>query len=155
MINLGDNFPAFKLTDQNGKIITSEELKGGIFVLFSYPRALTPGCTNEVCSIRDAFTVLQERGVTPLGISNDSITKNKKFSDKYELQYSLLSDEDNVLLTKLGAYGEKILYGKKSWGTFRFTWIVDKEFKIVKIFKTVKTKVHGEEILTALDNLNL
>ncbi len=155
MSNLGDNFPQFKLSDQNGQVISSKELKGKIFVLFSYPRALTPGCTNEVCSIRDTFTILKKRGVTPLGISNDNIAKNKKFSDKYELQYSLLSDEENTLLTELGAYGVKILYGKKSMGTFRFTWIVDKDFKIVKIFKKVKTKVHGEEILAVLDALNL
>ena len=155
MTNLGDNFPEFKLSDQNNQIIASEELKGKLFVLFSYPRALTPGCANEVCSIRDTFTVLKERGVIPLGISNDNVAKNKKFSDKYELQYSLLSDVENVLLTQLGAYGEKILYGKKTMGTFRFTWIVDKDFKVVKIFKKVNTKAHGVEILKALDQLNL
>ncbi len=155
MKEVGDKFPDFELSDQNGEIISSEKLKDRVFVVFSYPRALTPGCTNEVCSVRDTYKLLEERGVTPFGISNDNVAKNKKFSDKYELQYSLLCDEENSLLTALGAYGLKKIYGKESMGTFRYTWIVDSDFVIRKIFKKVKTKIHGEEILEALDELGL
>ena len=155
MTEQGETFPEFELLDYNGKTISSKNLRGKKFVLFSYPRALTPGCTNEVCSFRDQFQILKERGIIPFGISNDSISKNKKFADKYNLQYSLLSDEENTLLTKLGAYGEKMMYGKTRMGTFRYTWIVDETFVVRKIFKKVKTKIHAEEIIKELDKLGM
>lgn len=155
MTKTGEKFPEFELSDHNGETISSSDLKGKKFVLFSYPRALTPGCTNEVCSVRDHFKILKERGVIPLGISNDNIAKNKKFAEKYNLQYSLLCDEENTLLTKLEAYGEKMMYGKTRMGTFRYTWIVDENFVIRKILKKVATKIHGEEILEELDKLGM
>ncbi|MCY3410269.1 MAG: thioredoxin-dependent thiol peroxidase [Candidatus Heimdallarchaeota archaeon] len=154
-MNVGDTFPDFSLLDQDEKQISLKDLKGKKFVLFSYPRALTPGCTNEVCSVRDHFSLLKDRGVIPFGISNDPVSKNKKFALKHDLQYSLLCDEENALLEKLGAYGEKKMYGKTSMGTFRYTWIVDENQKIRKIFKKVQTKIHGEEIIEALDELGL
>lgn len=155
MSSIGDNFPEFELEDQHGKIIKSADLKGKPFVVFAYPRASTPGCTNEVCSVRDHYQEIKERGVLPLGISNDKVAKNKKFSDKHNLQYSLLCDPENKLLTALKAYGEKKLYGKISLGTHRHTWIVGQDYKIKKIFKKVQTKLHGEEILDALNELGM
>jgi peroxiredoxin Q/BCP len=151
----GSKFPDFELMNHNGKKVVLSDLKGNKFVVFSYPRAMTPGCTKEVCSLRDYFTELKERGVIPLGLSNDKVEKNKRFADKHNLQYDLLCDVDNELLTALGAYGEKKIYGKTSMGTFRYTWIVDEDLTIRKIFKKVKTAEHGEEILAALDELEM
>lgn len=151
----GENFPEFELVQQDEKKVSLEDLKGSPFVVFAYPRADTPGCTKEACSVRDNFSVIKDRGVKIYGISTDKPAKNKKFAEKYNLQYDLLCDPDAKLLTKLGAYGEKNLYGKKSMGTFRYTFISDKEGKIRKVFKKVDTSVHGEEILSALDNLGL
>lgn len=155
MIEVGNQFPEFALPSHKGKTVTSKDLKGKVFVLFAYPRAMTPGCTKEVCSIRDHFAELKERGVIPLGISNDSVEKNRKFAEKHNIQYELLSDVDNTLLTALDAYGEKKLYGKISTGVKRYTWLVDAEYKLVKLFKKVKTAEHGDEVLAAVDKLGL
>ncbi|MHA2089253.1 MAG: peroxiredoxin [Candidatus Kariarchaeaceae archaeon] len=152
---VGDLFPDFELSNHKGEIVTLSDLKGKPFVVFSYPRAMTPGCTKEVCSVRDYFKELNDRGVIPFGLSNDNPTKNKKFADKHDLQYDLLCDENNVLLTKLGAYGEKKIYGRTSMGTFRQTWIVDNTGTLRKIFKKVNTSEHGTEIIQALDDLNM
>ncbi len=155
MVEVGDQFPDFELQTHNDETISSADLKGKKFVLFSYPRALTPGCTKEVCSVRDYFTELTKREVIPFGISNDAPKKNKKFADKYNLQYDLLCDENSELLEKLGAFGEKKIYGKTTQGTFRYTYIVDEKGIIRKIFKKVSTATHGEEILNALNDLGL
>jgi peroxiredoxin Q/BCP len=151
----GDQFPDFELSTHNGDIIRYDDLNGKRFVLFAYPRAMTSGCTKEVCSVRDYFQELVDRNITPLGISNDPPSKNKKFAEKHDLQYDLLSDEANDLLTKLGAYGDKKIYGKTVKGTFRFTYIVDENGIIRKKIKKVNTATHGEEILNALDELDL
>ncbi len=154
-IETGNKFPDFELMNHKGEKVSLKDMKGKKFVVFSYPRAMTPGCTKEVCSLRDHFTELRERGVIPLGLSNDSVEKNKKFAVKHNVQYDLLCDVDSKLLAALGAYGEKKIYGKTSMGTFRYTWIVDEDLTIKKIFKKVKTAEHGEEILTALDKLEM
>ncbi len=96
----GDDFPEFSLKNQKDEKISKSDLDGQKFILFSYPRALTPGCTKEVCSIRDNFTLLENKGFKIFGISNDPHDKNKKFADKYELQYDLLSDVNAELLEK-------------------------------------------------------
>jgi len=151
----GDTFPDFSLPTQDEQTLTKSDLDGQSFVLFAYPRAMTSGCTKEACSVRDHYQQLQDRGVRPLGISDDPPEKNKKFAEKHKFQYDLLSDEDGELLTKLGAYGEKKMYGKTYNGTFRYTYIVDENGVIQKIFKKVNTAEHGEEILAALDELDM
>ena len=154
-IQVGDKFPEFEVITHKGEKLTRSNLEGKSFVLFSYPRAMTSGCTKEVCSIRDYFTEIKNRGVVPFGISNDSPDKNRKFAEKHNLQYDLISDEDSKLLRELGSYGEKKNYGRTYEGTFRHTFIVDETGIVRKIFKKVKTAEHGEEILTALDDLGM
>ncbi|MCH8906179.1 MAG: thioredoxin-dependent thiol peroxidase [Candidatus Heimdallarchaeota archaeon] len=154
-MNVGDKFPDFSLPNQDNEIIYSKDLKGTKFVIFAYPRALTSGCTKESCSVRDHYQEMKDRGVTPFGISNDSPAKNKKFAEKHGFQYDLLCDESSELLTKIGAYGKKKIYGKTYTGTFRYTYIVDEEYKLRKIFKKVNTAEHAQEILIALDDLGL
>lgn len=155
IMQVDDTFKDFKLLNQNNKIITSLELKGTPFILFAYPRASTPGCTKEVCSMRDHYQEILDMGFKVFGISNDKPEKNKKFAEKYKLQYDLLCDIDSKFLESIGSYGEKNIYGKKSMGTFRYTFIVDKEYKIRKIFKKVKTDIHAEEIIKAIEDLGI
>ncbi len=151
----GDDFPEFSLKNQKDEKISKSDLDGQKFILFSYPRALTPGCTKEVCSIRDNFTLLENKGFKIFGISNDPHDKNKKFADKYELQYDLLSDVKAELLEKIGAYGEKQMYGNTYMGTIRKSYIVDEKHKVRKIFNKVKTATHGDELLNEIDQLDL
>ncbi len=151
-MEVGDKFPDFSLLTHNEEEISLSDLKGKKFVLFAYPRALTAGCTKEVCSVRDYYEELTNRGIIPLGISNDAPKKNKRFAEKHNLQYDLLCDVDNKLLAQIGAYGDKKIYGKVSKGTFRFTFIIDESGMVRKIFKKVNTATHGEEILQAVDD---
>ena len=101
-MEVGEIFKEFELLNQNEKLIKSSDIKGTPFVLFAYPRASTPGCTKEVCSLRDHFQVLKDKGFRIFGISNDKPAKNKKFSDKHKLQYDLLSDMDSKFLESIG-----------------------------------------------------
>ena len=123
------------------------------FILFSYPGALTPGCT-KVCSIRDNYSLLKKKDSRYLGF-RDPHGKNKKFADKYELQYDLLSDVEGELLEKIGAYGEKQMYGNTYMGTMRKSYIVDEKHKVRKIFNKVKTATHGDELLNEINQLDL
>ncbi len=154
-MNVGDTFPDFELFAHNGEIIKSNDLKGTPIVIFTYPRAMTSGCTKEVCSVRDYFSEIKQKGVIPFGLSNDPIDKNKKFAEKHNIQYLLLSDPESKLLREIGAFGIKKMYGKEYEGTKRQTFIIDKNFKVIKIFKKVKTAIHGEEILNALNELGI
>lgn len=152
-MEVGDKFPDFNLLTHNEEDISLSDLKGKRFVIFAYPRALTPGCTKEVYSVRDYYEELTNRGIVPLGISNDPPKKNKRFVEKHNLQYDLICDVDNELLTQIGAYGDKKIYGKISKGTFRYTFVIDELGIVRKIFKKVNTAIHGEEILQAFDAL--
>lgn len=154
-MEVGEIFKEFELLNQNEKLIKSSDIIGTPFVLFAYPRASTPGCTKEACSLRDHFQVLKEKGFMIFGISNDKPAKNKKFADKYNLQYDLLCDVDSSFLESIGSYGDKKIYGKTSKGTFRYTFVVDGDYKVRKIFKKVKTDIHGEEILNVIEELGL
>ncbi|MDH5403107.1 MAG: peroxiredoxin [Candidatus Heimdallarchaeota archaeon] len=154
-MDVGDKFPDFKLKNHKNEEISSSELKGKKYLIFAYPRALTPGCTKEACSVRDYYQELTKRGFIPFGISNDTPDKNMKFVEKHNLQYDLLCDEDSILLSKIGAFGEKNIYGKKTTGTFRYTYIIDNEGVLRKIFKKVNTDMHGEELIKAIDELGI
>jgi len=140
------SIPNFELSIDNGTTISDSDIKIGKVILFSYPKAFTPGCTKEVCSIRDYFAEIKTKGIKVFGISADSIEKNKKFSEEYNLPYPLICDEEKVLLSALGMYGEKKLYGKVSVGILRQI-IFFKDGEEVKRVKGVKTAVSGEQIL--------
>lgn len=154
-MNEGDKFPDFELMNHKNEKISLKSLKGKKFILFAYPKAMTPGCTKEACSVRDYFKEITNRGVVPFGISLDDQSLNTKFAEKYNLQYDLLCDTEAKLLKAIGAYGEKKMYGKTYEGTLRQSFIVDENGIIRKIFKKVNTSTHGEEILAALDKLGM
>lgn len=150
----GDLFPEFELLTHKEEVIKSSELKGTPFVVFAYPRADTPGCIKEACSIRDHYQELKDKGYRIFGISNDPPKKNAKFVEKYSLNYDLLCDTETKLLKELGAFGEKKYAGKSYTGTLRYTYIVDEKFIIRKLFKKVKVAIHGEELLSAISEIN-
>ena len=138
--------------DENGQEIRLEQFKGQKLVLYFYPKDNTSGCTAEACSLKQHYAELQDAGYAVVGISKDSAASHQKFIDKYELPFPLIADTDTSLLQTLGAWGEKNMYGKKTMGTLRTTYLVNEQGVIEKIFtpKEIKTKMHAEQILDYL-----
>jgi peroxiredoxin Q/BCP len=128
-------------------------LKGRPVILYFYPKDDTPGCTREACAFRDQRRAIQKSGAIVLGVSGDSIESHGKFRDKYQLNFPLLTDENHEVAEKYGAWREKNLYGKKSMGIVRSTFVIDPEGKIAKVWKSVKVDGHDEQVLKALGEL--
>lgn len=149
MLNEGDFAPDFTTTDQNGNTVKLSDFTGKRVVLYFYPKDDTPGCTKEACSLRDSFDVFEEKGIKILGVSTDSEKSHQKFITKYDLPFDLLADTEKEIVESYGVWGEKNMYGKKYFGINRTTFLIDKEGKIVKIFKKVKVDEHADEVLTA------
>jgi peroxiredoxin Q/BCP len=150
-IQEGKAAPAFSLQDADGKPVSLDEFEGRDVVLYFYPRDDTPGCTKEACGFRDAWRELQKLGVAVLGVSPDSGTSHQKFRDKYRLPFPLLSDPDRRVMTKYGAYGEKMMYGKKTTGVIRSTVWIGPDGRVRKHWARVaKAEAHPEQVLAAL-----
>jgi peroxiredoxin Q/BCP len=137
-LTIGDPAPEFALVDQEGKTLKGSDFRGKKLLLYFYPRADTPGCTKQACQIRDARTKLAELGVAALGISPDKPSTQKKFDGKYGLGFPLLSDPDHVAAQAYGAWGEKTMYGKKSMGIIRSSFLLDENGKILGVWYKVK-----------------
>ena len=150
---VGKRAPAFTLPAHPEGKITLSKLKGKNVVLYFYPRDNTPGCTTEACEFRDHLASVESEDTVVLGVSTDSLESHKKFADKYELSFPLLSDEDHKICEKYGVWVEKNMYGKKSMGIQRSTFLIDAEGKIAKLWKRVKVDGHDQQVLTALDEL--
>lgn len=148
-MNIGDRIPEVLGTDQNGKEIKTSDYKGRKIVLYSYPKANSSGCTSEACSLQSHKSDLEAAGYAVIGVSKDKQELQKKFADKYKLDFPLIADTDTKLLQQLGAWGEKNMYGKKTMGILRTTYLINEEGIIEKIFtpKQIKTKIHAEQIL--------
>jgi thioredoxin-dependent peroxiredoxin len=132
----------FDLLNQDGEKVSSEDLAGKRYVMFFYPRAMTPGCTTESCDFRDSYAEFAESGYQVIGVSPDPPDRNRKFKEKEGLNFDLLSDEDHQLAESLGAYGEKNLYGKLSQGLIRSTFVVDENGRVEKAYRNVKATGH-------------
>ena len=150
MLKVGDKAPDFTLSDQNDSSVRLSDFKGQWIVLYFYPKDNTPGCTREACSFRDNWSILKKKGAVVLGVSGDSVASHGKFAGKYELPFTLLSDEKREVLKKYGVWKEKSLYGKKFMGIERTTFLIDKEGTITHVFPKVKVDGHVEEVLAAL-----
>jgi peroxiredoxin Q/BCP len=150
MLKEGQKAPPFKLESSDGKTVSLGDFAGKNVVLYFYPRDNTPGCTREAEAFRDAGAALKKKNAVVLGVSKDSIASHCKFRDKYELNFPLLSDPDGGVLERYGAWGEKVLYGKKSMGIIRSTVVIGPDGKIKKLFPKVKVDGHAEEVLAAL-----
>ena len=148
---VGDKAPAFTLKDQNGKAVKLSGAKGHRVVVYFYPKADTPGCTQQSCSLRDAFPQLKKLNAVVFGISPDPVEKQKKFDDKYGLGFPLLSDTDHAVAEAFGVWGEKSMYGKKYMGTIRKTFLIDEKGKIAKVFDKVNVSEHADEVLKAFN----
>lgn len=145
--------PAFSLPGSDGKTWSSKELKGSAYVLYFYPKDSTPGCTTEACDFRDNLARLKKAGVQVFGVSPDSLASHAKFIAKQGLTFVLLSDGDKALATKLGVYGEKMMYGKKVMGIIRSTFLVGVDGTILREWRGVKVKGHVDEVLEAAQTL--
>ncbi len=146
-LKIGDKAPQFKATDQYGKTIELNDYKGKKVVLFFYPKASTPGCTVEACNLRDNYQSFQSKGYEILGVSADSEKRQLNFSNKQELPYSLLVDEDKAVIMAYGVWGPKKFMGKEYEGIHRTTFVIDESGKIEDIILKVKTKDHTSQIL--------
>ncbi len=150
MIEEGKKAPSFTLKNSSGNKISLKDFSGTKVILYFYPKDMTSGCTQEACDFRDNHPDFKKLGVAVLGISVDSVESHKKFSDKYDLPFTLLSDEEKSVVEKYGVWKEKSMYGKKYMGIERTTFILDEEGKILKIFPKVKVTGHVNEILKLL-----
>ena len=147
MLNIGDKMPYFEVMDQDGNKVTSNELIGKKTIIYFYPKDNTSGCTAEACNLRDNYEALSAKGYNVVGVSKDSVASHKKFADKYELPFTLLSDTSTQMLQDFGAWGEKKMCGKVSVGTLRRTFIFNEEGVLEKIIEKVDTKNHAAQIM--------
>jgi thioredoxin-dependent peroxiredoxin len=138
----GDPAPDFTLPDAEGNEVSLAALRGQRVILYFYPAAMTPGCTKQACDFRDSQGDLSAGGFTVLGISPDAPAKLAKFTAKEQLTFPLLSDPEHVALEAYGAYGEKMMYGKKSVGVIRSTFVIDADGKIEQALYGVKATGH-------------
>ena len=134
----GDAAPEFQLTDQHGQTVKLADFGGGKLLIYFYPKADTPGCTRQACSIRDAREELRDLGLTVVGISPDQPARQQKFDDKYNLSFPLLADPDHRVAEAYGVWGEKTSYGKKSLGIIRSSFLIDAAGKIAGAWYGVK-----------------
>ena len=133
----GDSAPDFELADQHGKMVKLADFKGRKLLLYFYPKADTPGCTRQACSVRDAREELAALGLTVVGLSPDPPPKQKQFDDKYGLTFPLLADTERQTAAAYGAWGEKNMYGKKVEGIIRSSFLIDQEGKIIRAWYQV------------------
>lgn len=153
MIEVGKKAPAFKVEDQDEKTATLAEYAGQWVVLYFYPRDDTPGCTVEACDFTKGIRGFANLKAVVLGCSADSPASHRKFIEKYKLKLRLLSDPEHKLMGKYGAWGEKMLYGKKTIGVIRSTVLIDPEGKVAFHWAKVKSKGHAEKVQEKLAEL--
>ncbi len=148
-MQIGDKVPDVLGYDENGKEIRVSDYKGKKIVLYFYPKDMTSGCTSEACNLRDNMAALQEQGYAVIGASVDDAKSHQKFIAKNELTFPLIADTDKKLVEQFGVWGEKSMYGRKYFGTFRTTFIINEEGIVERIIgpKQIKTKDHAKQIL--------
>ena len=151
MLEAGVKAPDFTLRDKDGKEITLSDFRGKKVVLYFYPKDNTPGCTREACAFAGAYAGFEERGAAVIGVSKDSEASHKKFADKYNLPFILVSDPELVAIRAYDVWKEKKLYGKVSMGVVRATYIIDENGVIEKVYPKVKPDTNAGEILEYLD----
>lgn len=150
MLKENSKAPAFSLPDQDGVKRSLKDFAGKKLVLFFYPRANTSGCTTEATDFRNIVQELESKNVAIIGVSRDKPEAQKKWAEKYELPFPLLSDPDHAIHDKYGAWGEKTMYGKKMEGVIRTTVVIGEDGKVIKIYPNVKAKGHAAKVLEGL-----
>lgn len=142
----GDKAPAFTALDQDGNKISLKDYKGKKVILYFYPKDNTPGCTDQACNLRDNYDDLKKEGYEVIGVSIDSAKSHKKFENKLNLPFTLITDEDKKIVNAYGVFGEKKFWGRTYMGTHRVTFIIDEKGIISHIITKAKTKGHAEQI---------
>ncbi len=150
---IGSKAPAFSLLTDSGEKIALKDLKGHSVILYFYPKDLTPGCTSEALQFRDNFNKFNKLGSIIIGVSKDSVARHQKFKEKYDLPFTLASDENTQICEKYGVWAEKNLYGRKFMGIVRSTFLIDADGVIQGIWRKVKVAGHVEEIFSAAKGL--
>lgn len=149
-VEVGAAAPAFTLKNAEGGKVKLSDFKGKLVILYFYPKDDTPGCTTEACNFRDASADFAAHDAVVLGVSPDDVESHAKFRDKFQLNFSLLADPDHTVAEKYGAWREKNMYGKKSMGIQRSTFLIDRKGKVVRVWPRVKVEGHDAEVLEAL-----
>jgi len=147
---VGDKAPVFALKDQHGKLVRLSSFKGQRVVVYFYPKADTPGCTQQSCNLQDAFPQLKKLKSAVVGISPDPVEQQLKFADKYGLKFPLLADTDHKVAEAWGVWGEKSLYGRKFMGINRSTFLIDGSGKVARVWPKVKVDGHVDQVLQAI-----
>jgi thioredoxin-dependent peroxiredoxin len=150
MIEEGRPAPDFALSSDAGETIRLSELRGKPVVLYFYPKDDTPGCTAQACGIRDAYGEFEQEGAVVLGVSPDDERSHGKFRDKYDLPFTLLADTDHHVAEEYGVWGEKNYRGRTYLGVKRWTFVIDEDGNVKKIFPDVKPAEHADNVLAAL-----
>ena len=150
---IGKPAPNFNKPTDGGGSLSLEDLKGKKVILYFYPKDDTPGCTKEACGFRDALTDFGGAGAVVVGVSKDSISKHDKFKAKYDLPFTLISDDDGALCEAYGTWIEKSMYGRKYMGIERATFLIDEKGVVRNAWRKVKVPGHVEEVLEAARNL--
>lgn len=143
----GDKAPDFSAKDQSGNTVSLSDFKGKKVVLYFYPKDDTPGCTKEACNFRDNFALLKKKGYVVLGVSVDSERSHKKFIEKYELPFTLISDTEKQVVTAYGVWGKKKFMGREYMGTARVTFVIDEKGIIEKVIEKVETTDSTAQVL--------
>jgi peroxiredoxin Q/BCP len=149
-LNVGDQAPEFALQNQNGDLVRLSDYKGKTVVVYFYPKAMTPGCTTQACGLRDASDAYAARDIVVLGLSPDPHERLKRFEGKYDLNFTLLSDEDHSVAEAYGAWGLKKFMGREFMGILRSTFVIDGDGVISHVMATVKTKTHHDDVLALI-----
>lgn len=152
-IEEGDKAPEFVLRSDRGEEVSLRNFAGRPVVLYFYPKDDTSGCTREACAFRDRKPEIQAKGAALLGVSPDDVESHRAFRDKYDLNFTLLADPDHAVAERYGAWREKNMYGKKTLGIQRSTFLIDGDGIVRRVWKRVRVDGHDEQVMTALDEL--
>jgi peroxiredoxin Q/BCP len=153
VVEAGQPAPDFTLSDQHGQPVTLSQFRGKPVVLYFYPKDDTPGCTKEACAFRDARATYEDAGAKVIGVSPDDPASHLKFAEKYQLPFTLVADPEKRACQDYGVWKEKNMYGKKSMGVERTTFVIDGAGIIRTVFPRVKVDGHSEQILETLKSL--
>ncbi len=150
MLTINTQAPDFTLPDQDGKMHSLSDYKGRKVILYFYPKDNTSGCTKQACSFGDLFPHFREKGVEILGVSKDSVASHKKFQEKFNLPFTLLSDTEKTVIQAYDVWKEKNMYGNKTFGVVRTTYLIDENGIIVKAFGNVKAADNPQQMLNEI-----
>jgi peroxiredoxin Q/BCP len=150
---INDKLKDLSFQIEEDKVIKEIDLKDKITIIYFYPKDDTPGCTKEAIEFSDYYEKLKKLGVMIIGVSKDSLIKHKKFKDKYNIKFQLASD-DGTICDKFKVWVEKSMYGKKYMGIERSTFVIDKDLRILNVWRKVKVKGHVEEVYDFINNLS-